>query len=552
MWKVYCDEHLLYNAELEDYKIFDPSLILELNKTGSFTFTIYQNHPNYNRLRKLKSIITVYDGNYLYFRGRILNDELGWYNEKQVSCEGELAFLIDSVQRPFSFPLKKDEATPADYFSFLIKRHNEQVDEEHRFLVGRVTVTDSNNYIARSDTEYSTTWDLLNQGLIKSLGGYLWVDSDSDGKRRINYLSDFDDLCDQPVEFGRNLLSLSNERSGEDIATGIIAIGAKKENSDERVTIKALPDEDTEDICKKDDYVFSKKAISLYGKIFRKVTWDDVTVDKNLLTKAKKELETATLETQTITLTAADLHAAGQNFNSFRLGTYVTAKSTSHGISNSYLVKKLSIKLLNPASNTITVGDTTHSFTEQSAQQSETWKKQLQTDSANLKNSVIQEVEKSTDEKIGEVSSVASGAQTSVDELKKYFRVVSGKIILGLTDGKTEVEIPGDLLQSDSVIGTLQNSWENFDEAHGAVSFRKDTCGTVFVSGLIKSGTTDAGTVIFQFPTGYRPNRTERFCVGTETGICVLDVSPSGKITIVSGASAAWLSLSGICFKAGN
>ena len=66
MWKVYCDNYLLYSPELENYKILSPSLNLELNKTGSFTFTIYPNHPNYDKLKKLKSTIQVFQDNTLY------------------------------------------------------------------------------------------------------------------------------------------------------------------------------------------------------------------------------------------------------------------------------------------------------------------------------------------------------------------------------------------------------------------------------------------------------------------------------------------------------
>lgn len=34
MYRVYCDGYLLYHSKLENLKIFNPSLELELNKTG--------------------------------------------------------------------------------------------------------------------------------------------------------------------------------------------------------------------------------------------------------------------------------------------------------------------------------------------------------------------------------------------------------------------------------------------------------------------------------------------------------------------------------------
>ena len=41
MYKVYCDGLLLYDTKLENLKIFDASVELELNKTGSFVFIKY-------------------------------------------------------------------------------------------------------------------------------------------------------------------------------------------------------------------------------------------------------------------------------------------------------------------------------------------------------------------------------------------------------------------------------------------------------------------------------------------------------------------------------
>ena len=62
-------------------QIFDPSLELEVNKTGSFVFTLFPSHPRYDLIRKLKSIITVYQDDYLLFRGRVLEEESGWHND---------------------------------------------------------------------------------------------------------------------------------------------------------------------------------------------------------------------------------------------------------------------------------------------------------------------------------------------------------------------------------------------------------------------------------------------------------------------------------------
>jgi len=124
MYKVYCDGLLLYHSKLENLKIFNPSVELELNKTGSFQFTIYTDHPYYSLIQKLKSIITIYQDDYLLFRGRVLDDEVGWHNEKHIVCEGDMAFLLDSILRPFAFT-----GTVAEFLAYILPLHNAQVDE---------------------------------------------------------------------------------------------------------------------------------------------------------------------------------------------------------------------------------------------------------------------------------------------------------------------------------------------------------------------------------------------------------------------------------------
>ena len=103
MYRVYADNQLIYHSKLESMPIFSATAELEQNKTGSFAFTVLANHPRIHLLNRLKSIITVYQDDYLMFRGRILDETIGWHNEKAISCEGDLAFLLDSILRPFSF-----------------------------------------------------------------------------------------------------------------------------------------------------------------------------------------------------------------------------------------------------------------------------------------------------------------------------------------------------------------------------------------------------------------------------------------------------------------
>lgn len=361
MYKVYCDEFLIYDTKIESLKIFNAKLELELNKTGSFTFSIYPAHPYFDKLKRLKSIITVYQNNYLLFRGRILNDQQGFYNEKQVSCEGELAFLLDSIQRPYDFLSGDKHTTITELFTFYINNHNSQVDDSHKFKVGNITVTDPNDYVVRSDSQYLNTWESINKKLIDSYSGYLWVRHEPDGNY-IDYLADFETISSQTVEFGKNLLTLNKITKGEDIATAIIPLGAKFTDAEGNETSERLTIAEINDNV---DYVYNPEAVEQYGWIFKTVTWDNVTVASNLKRKAEEYLADAVNLVVTIELDAVDLSMIDADISAFKLGSYIRVVTSPHALNSVFLVKKLSIDLLNPKSNKLTLGTTYSTFTEQ-------------------------------------------------------------------------------------------------------------------------------------------------------------------------------------------
>ena len=339
-------------------QIFNPSLELEVNKTGSFEFTIYPDHPRYDLIRKLKSIITVYQNDYLLFRGRVLDDEIGWHNEKTIICEGDLAFLLDSQIRPYSHT-----GSVTGYLQMLLDSHNAQVEEDKRFTLGRVTVTDANDYIVRSNIDYTDTWTEMNSKLLDLLGGYLHVRHE-DGKHYLDYLKDFTLLAPQKIAFGKNLMDLKRIRKGSEIATAVIPLGAKTKDAEGNDTDKRLT---VESVNGGSDTIVDEEAKAQYGFIVKTVVFDDVTDPNNLLTKGKAHLAGLVKSLETIELTAADMAATGQDITSFHIGTYVDTQSQPHGINQRFLVSKLSIKLLDPGANKMTLGGVVKTFTQQAS-----------------------------------------------------------------------------------------------------------------------------------------------------------------------------------------
>ncbi len=496
MYRVYCDGLLLYNSKLESLQIFNPSLELELNKTGSFEFKIHQDHLYYGRIQKLKSIITVYQDDYLLFRGRVLEEETGWYNDKIIHCEGELAFLIDSIQRPYEYA-----GSIRDFLKMLIDIHNAQVDAEKQFALGNVTVTDPNDYIVRSDIDYTSTWDVITKKLIDLLGGYIIVRHE-DGVHYLDYLSEITVLSPQKITFGKNLLDLKRIRKGKDIATVIIPLGAKLKDEEDRDTGKRLT---IEAVNGGVDFVLDADAIAQYGTIVKTAIFDDVTDAENLKAKGQAYLADSVKLPETIELTAADI----ADIASFHIATMIDAESVPHGLNQRFLVSKLSIKLLEPGANKMTLGKVITGFAglvngladEQGAilqvvEQSATRASEavynveqnllasLQVTSDNIRSSVAENyyLKDETDSLVSSVSTevqqtkdsfeilfnqfsadiadVAAGTDAEFEEIRKYIRFVDGKILLGEVGNELELEIANDrisFLQDGAKVAYFSN-----------------------------------------------------------------------------------------------
>lgn len=358
MYQVYCDGQLLHDPRLQDYQLISPAISLELNKTGSFTFTQYPDHPMAGIIQKLKSVIEVKKDGAVLFRGRPLSSKEGFYRQQDYTCEGELAFLLDSRVRPFQMA-----GGVTELFAHLITQHNEQVDKYKQFKPGNVTVTDPNNYINRSNTTYETTFEVIKTRLLDTLGGYLWVRHESDGVY-LDYLEDFQYMSTQRITFGENLLDYARTRDGSEIATALIPLGARQTDAegnqtDQRLTIT--------EVNGGKDYVFDQAAVGRYGWIFATQTWDDVTQAGNLKQKGLEALQEKIKTVDTIEMTAADLSQMDKSFDDFRIGQYVFVDSLPHGIEDEkFLVTKMTLNLADPSQNKLTFGRVKSSFTEDS------------------------------------------------------------------------------------------------------------------------------------------------------------------------------------------
>lgn len=355
MYKIYVDGSLFCSSEIEDLAIVNPEINQEVNKAGTFTFTLPPTHPYYDTIKKRTSLIDVYrdDDTEPLFEGVCIDSTIDFWKQKKLTCEGELTFLNDSKLRP----QKYQDKTVRQLLESYISQHNAQTEAMKHFTVGQVTVSDSNNSIY-CFTNYNSTMQEIKEDLVDDYGGFLRCRHES-GTRYLDYLAESPRTNNQVIRIGENLLDLSQNIDTEEIATVIIPLGQTLdtesiEGLEERLTIKTAAADDEHPAGA--DYVYSADAVENFGYIEKVVTWDDVTTVAALLAKGKAYLSDIQFENLVIQAKAIDLGLTSSEFNKFKLLDMVRVVSAPHGLDRYFLLSKLQIHLNNPENDTITLG----------------------------------------------------------------------------------------------------------------------------------------------------------------------------------------------------
>lgn len=355
MYTIYSDGILLYTPHLSDagQGVFSPQLTVELNRAGSLSFTMPPDNVMYDSISKLTSIVTVYQDDEEMFRGRLLNDEKNFYKQKTAYCEGELAFLHDSKQRPYKF-----EGTRADLFKQYISNHNARVEEVKQFVVGDITLETSNETIAVENDSYPSTFDELTEKLIKPYGGYLKIRGSGD-TRYIDWLEESGNYSSQTIEFGVNLLDLEEYISGENVFTVLIPTGKTQTDADGNsagnLTISSVNDGK--------DYIEDATAISLFGRIEETESWSDVEDAATLKTLAEAYLANSIELAVTLSVKAVDLSMLDVKWERIRVGDWVQVISIPHELDKWFQCTKIIYDLIDPEKSEYTFGVDYTSFT---------------------------------------------------------------------------------------------------------------------------------------------------------------------------------------------
>ena len=359
MYQILIDGRDLYYPGDEEYTVSDAEVCLQLNDSGTFECDVPVQNPEYGNIQNRRSMIQVLKNGKEIFYGEVRESEKNFYRTKHVYAVGELAFLFDSIQPQAKYQNK----TTRQLLEIWLDQHNSQVEEKKRFYVGMVTVHDSNDSLYRF-TNQETTLDAIREKLCEKLDGYLRIRK-VNGVRYLDLitLNEYGKICEQPIEFGDNLLDYAENVSASDLYTCVIPKGARLEKS----PIEGLEAYvDITSVNGGKDYVYSPEAVAAYGWNRCVVSWDDVTLPVNLKRKAEEWLKDAQYETMSLNLTAADLSQLDVDMECFELGDFIPVYSRPHGMDRTFPVRSVELHLQNPIENILKLGaDVKLSYTSQ-------------------------------------------------------------------------------------------------------------------------------------------------------------------------------------------
>lgn len=253
MYKVFVNDKLIFDDRLpdEDLTLIKPVLVMEDNAEGTFDFTLPLNHRYVNEVDlygnpfcgSLTDTVTIYKNDEWLWEGRPISEGSDFYNQRQIHCEGALAYLHDTIQPLNTFRSTVMTACVKEFLTELLNRHNAQkrakletnrlieIDPEHSII--NVVPTGISTFTRT--TNYETTLESINKRLINPLGGHFRVrriNVGGESKLIVDYLADYPGVSGQRIEFGKNLLDFNKSVDMTEIATVIIPRGDIVEEGD--------------------------------------------------------------------------------------------------------------------------------------------------------------------------------------------------------------------------------------------------------------------------------------------------------------------------------
>ncbi len=361
MYTMYANSQCFYNDEsdADELKLTSPTLEFKDNAAGSLTFTLPPSNIVYSTLTSLSTVITVKRNFEEIWCGRPISEKKDFNGNRQITCEGEMAYLNDTIQPQHEY----ENPTVTSFLTAVLGNHNAVVGDNKKIYVGIVTVTasmeDESGVEDPDDilvyTDFNTTYEAIKTKLIDKLEGHIRIRKEN-GVRYLDYLADYDGVSDQIIEFGRNLMDFVINYDETEFCTVVIPLGEAYDITAEEGYTEYL---DITDVNAGKNYLINDSSYAEFGWIQRVEHFDTIDDENELKQAGIDFLQDKQFGEMTLEVSAIDLCYLEVNVDGLKPLQQVRVKSVPHGLDKLFPITDMKIPLDNPANTTFTLGKVT-------------------------------------------------------------------------------------------------------------------------------------------------------------------------------------------------
>ena len=341
MFVGYVDNQLLFaTSQPQGKEIVSGTLTDEINSVSALEFTLPPSNDAAGQITPHASIIRLESDGAEIFRGTANSVSKNFRGDTVVSCDGMIALMADVIRAPDSV----SGINTKYYVNSLITNYNNGVSDNRHISAG--IIDEFGTFTADHSQECKSVFELLKE-VISSKGGYVWA-SYVGGDVRINYTNTIGRRNSQQIAFGSNLVSIEDQLEVGTLVTRVWPLG------NEGLTIASVNDGKP--------YLQNEEVELRYGRVDKtiQVDSDDPSVVKSY---GQAYLTQYAVMSNTITLTAIDLHNLDKTISSFEVGDAVRVLSPPHGIDAEMVVNSVSTDLIHLSNSRITLGGKKGSIT---------------------------------------------------------------------------------------------------------------------------------------------------------------------------------------------
>lgn len=312
--------------------LLSPKLKLTAGGAGSLEFSIPPGGAGYDTIQRLTSTIYVKRDEEIYWIGRPISEHADIWGNRQVYCEGALAFLNDTV------PMVANPTVVS-----VLQAHNGKTASNRWIDGGRIEVL----YTDTSEADGSTSLDIINSKLVGNGGGVLRMRYPN-GVPTLDWLNNYPAYTgnEQKLTFGENLLDFTRNWDMSEYCTYCYVRGAEIQTQEGESTGTYY----------NSGWVTIGTVAAQYGRIEKYLDYSDLQSNQECIAAAQTYLATQQFAEMTIDVTALDLHILDPSIKPFDLLERVNVVSPIHGMDAYFAVTDMDIPLDAPENTSYTLG----------------------------------------------------------------------------------------------------------------------------------------------------------------------------------------------------